>query len=144
MDPEYQTSSSDASKKSREDKLKVFGKNLNEYFTASWRFLATIFSITVIIVFLRSFSDFPSSIQSLLSLGGVVLIGLAGWSVVRNHGFNLKQAVFVGLLLSFGTHWSVPIFHRAGEVLYFILINSIIFSIATVFGGWLANKFKNY
>ena len=135
------TSSSDASK-NKEDKLKVMSKTLNEYFTASWRFLATIFIITVIIVFLRLFSDFPSSIQSLLSLGGVVFVGLAGWSAVRNHGFNLKQAVFVGLLLSFGTHWSVPIFHRAWEVLNFILINSIIFSIVAVFGGWLANKFK--
>jgi len=48
----------------------------------------------------------------------------------------------MGLLLSFGTHWPVPIFHRAEEVLYFILINSIIFSIVAVFGGWLANKFK--
>lgn len=124
--------------------MKAMSKTLNKYFAASWRFLATIFMITVIIVFLRLFSDFPSSIQSLLTLGGVVFIGLAGWSVVRNHGFNLKQAAFMGLLLSFGTHWSVPIFHRAGEVLYFILINSIIFSIATVFGGWLANKFKNY
>jgi hypothetical protein len=119
-------------------------KTLNKYFTASWRFLATIFMITVIIVFLRLFSDFPSSIQSLLTLGGVVFIGLAGWSVVRNHGFNLKQAMFVGFLLSFGTHWSVPIFHRAEEVFYFILINSIIFSIAAVFGGLLANKFKKY
>ncbi|MGB3860755.1 MAG: hypothetical protein WA915_01635 [Candidatus Aminicenantaceae bacterium] len=104
--------------------------------------MATIFIITVIIVFLRLFSDFPSSIQSLLSFSGVVFIGLAGWSVVRNHGFNLKQAVFVGLLLSFGTHWSVPIFHRAGEVLYIILINTIIFSAVAVFGGWLANKLK--
>jgi len=138
----YQISSSDASKKSKGDKLKIVSKTLNEHFTASWKFLATIFIITVIIVFLRLFSDFPSSIQSLLSLGGVVFIGLAGWSVVRNHGFNLRQAIFVGLLLSFGTHWSVPIFHRAGEVLYFILINSIIFSIVAVFGGWLANKFK--
>jgi hypothetical protein len=138
----YQISSSDASKKSKGDKLKIVSKTLNEYFTASWKFLATIFIITVIIVLLRLFSDFPSSIQSLLSLGGVVFIGLAGWSVVRNQGFNLRQAVFVGFLLSFGTHWSVPIFHRAGEELYFILINSIIFSFAAVFGGWLANKLK--
>jgi len=98
--------------------------------------------ITVIIVFLRLFSDFQSSIQYLLTLGGVVFIGLAGWSVVRNHGFNLILVAFMGLLLSFGTHWPVPIFHRAEEVLYFILINSIIFSIVAVFGGWLANKFK--
>ena len=91
---------------------------------------------------LRLFSNFPSSIQSLLTLGGVVFIGFAGWTAVGNYGFNLKQAVLVGLLLSFGTHWSVPIFHKAWEVLYFILINSIIFSIAAVFGGWLAKMFK--
>jgi hypothetical protein len=131
------------SKRSKEDRLKVMSKTLNEYFTASWIFLATIFIITVIVVFLRLVSNFPSSIQALLTVGGVVFVGLAGWSVVRNHGFNLKQAAFVGLLVSFGTHWSLPIFHRVGEVLYIILINSIIFSIVTVFGGWLAKKLNN-
>lgn len=142
MDPEYQTSSSDTSKKSREDKLKVVGKNLNEYFTASWRFLATIFIITVTIVFLRLFSDFPSSIQSLLSLGGVVFISFAGWSVVRNHGFNLRQAVFVGFLLSFGTHWSLPIFHNVQEVIFLLFINTVIFSVIAIFGAWLATNLK--
>ncbi len=122
--------------------MKIMSKTLSEYFAASWRFLTLIFIIAVIIVFLRLVSDFPASIRSLLTLGGVVFIGWAGWSVVRNHGFNLKQTLFVGLLLSFGTHWSVPIFHRAGEGLYFILINSIIFSNLAVFGGWLAKTFK--
>ncbi|NIM58138.1 MAG: hypothetical protein GTO16_04235 [Candidatus Aminicenantes bacterium] len=120
------------------------GKTLNEYFIASWRFLATIFVIAVIIVLLRLFSKFPSIIQYLLTFGGVFFVAFAGWSIVRNYGFNLKQVVLVGLLLSFGSHWSVPIFHRAWEVLYFILINSIILSIAAVFGGWLLKKFKKY
>lgn len=142
VDPEYQTSSSDASKKSKEDKLKVIGKTLNEYFTASCRFLITIFIITVIIVFLRLFSDFSSSIQSLLSLGGVVFIGLAGWSVMRNHGFNLRQAAFVGFLLSFGTHWSLPIFHNVQEIFFLLLINTAIFSVIAIFGAWLATNLK--
>lgn len=137
------TSSSGESKKNKEDKLKVMSKTLNEYFKVSWKFLATIFLITIAIVLLRLFTNFPSSIQSILTLGGVVFIGFAGWSVVRNHGFNARQVVLVGLLLSVGSHWSVPIFHRAGEVLYFILINSIIFSIVAVFGGCLAKKLNN-
>jgi len=117
-------------------------RTLNEYFAASWKFFVTIFIIMVIIVLLRLISDFPASIQSFLSVGGVVFIGLAGFTVVRNHGFNLKQAGFVGLLLSFSTHWSTLIFHKAGEMLYIILINSIIFFIVAVFGGWLAKKPK--
>ncbi len=137
------TSSSGESKKNKEDKLKVMSKNLNEYFKATWKFLVTIFLITMVIVLLRLLTSFPSSIQSILTLGGVVFIGFAGWSVVRNLGFNLKQVLLVGLLLSVGSHWSLPIFHPAGEVLYLILINSIIFSIIAVIGGWLAKKLKN-
>lgn len=119
------------------------GKTLNEHIAASWRLLATISIITAIIVILRLISDLPSKIQPLLVLGGVVFVGLAGWSVVRNHGFNYKQAAFVGFLLSIGTNWSVPIFHRGGEVLYLLVINSTVFCVIAVVGGWLANRFTS-
>ncbi len=123
--------------------MKVMSKNINEYFKASWKFLVTIFLITMVVVLLRLFTNIPSSIQSIFTLGGVVFIGFAGWSVVKNHGFKVKQVFLVGLLLSVGSHWSLPIFHGAGEVLYLILANSIIFSIVAVFGGWLAKKLNN-
>lgn len=136
-------SSSDESKKSKENKLKIMSKTLTEYFKASWKFLVTIFIIAAIIVFLRLVSELPPGLQFLFAIVGLIFIGFAGWSAIRNHGFNLKQVVFVGLLLSFGSHWTVPIFHRAGEILYFILINSFVFSIVTVLGGWLTQKLIN-
>ncbi len=122
--------------------MKILGKPLNEYFKVSWKFLAIIFLIAMVIVFLRLSSNIPASIQSLLTLGGIAFIGFAGWSIGKNHEFNLKHVFFVGILLSFGSHWSVPIFHRAEEMLYIILINTIIFFTVTVFGGWLAKKLK--
>lgn len=123
--------------------MKVVGKTLNEHIASSWRLLAAISIITAIIVVLRLISNFPSRIQSVLVLGGVVFVGLAGWSVVRKHGFNLKQAAFVGFLLSFGTNWSVPIFHRGGEVPFLVIINSTIFCVIAAVGGWLAKRFKS-
>lgn len=122
--------------------MKVMGKTLKQYFRASWKFLAVIFIIMAIIVAIRLSFDFASGIQTLLTLFGVILIGWAGWSAVKGHGFNLKQAGIVGILLSFGTHWALPIFHSMLEVIFLILINTIIYSVIAVFGGWLVKKFK--
>jgi len=107
---------------------------------ASIKFLAIIIILMIIIVVLRLFY-YPPSKQIPLFLGGIVFIW-AGWSVVRYHGFNLKQAGFVGLVLSLGVHWTLPIFHSAWEVLYLILINTIIYCIIVIFGGWLAKIIK--
>lgn len=122
--------------------MHIMSKSLNEYFAAAWKFLTVIFLITMIVVYLRLFSDFPTGIQSILTLGGVVFVGYAGWTAVRIRRFDLKHAAFVGFLSSFGSHWSVPIFHENWEILYIILINSIIFSIVACFGGWVAKKFR--
>lgn len=109
---------------------------------ASKKFLAIIIVLMILIVVLRLSSNFPSNRQAPLAfLGGIVLIW-AGWSVVKNYGFSLKQAGFVGLILSFGVHWTLPIFHSAWEVLYLILINTIIYSVMVISGGWLARKLK--
>ncbi len=120
--------------------MKVFGKTLYEYFMASKKFLAIIIILMIIIVVLRLFY-YPPGNQIPLFLGGIVFIW-AGWSVVRYRGFNLKQAGFVGLILSLGVHWTLPIFHSVWEVLYLILINTIIYSIIVIFGGLLAKMFK--
>lgn len=121
--------------------MKVMGKTLYEYFLASKKFLAIIIVLMIIIVVLRLRSYYPAGVQTpLFILGGIVFIW-AGWSVVRYHEFNLKQAGCVGLILSFGIHWTLPIFHHGWEVFYLILINTIIYSVIVIFGGWLA-KFK--
>lgn len=122
--------------------MRFAGKTLTEYFRASKVFLAVIFFLTFIIIVLRLSSDFPSGVQTLLSLIGIVFIGLVGWSVVSRRGFNVKQTGFLGFLLSFGTHWSLPIFHSTREMFFLLVINSVIFSVIAVFGAWLATKLK--
>ncbi len=118
--------------------MKVMSKTLNEYFVVSKNFLALIFIIMIFIVVFRLFSDVPPGIQTLLSFSGVIVFIWAGWSSVKHRGFDLKQVSIVGVLLSLGIHWSLPIFHGPWEVLYLIFINTVLYSIITVFGGWLA------
>jgi hypothetical protein len=118
--------------------MKISGKPLNEYFFVSRNFLAVIFTIMISIVVLRLSPEVPLGIQTFLSLLGGIVFVWAGWSSVRRHGFDLRQVSIVGLLLSLGVHWSLPIFHGAREVLYLIFINSSVYSIMAVFGGWLA------
>jgi len=118
--------------------MKIAGKSLNEYFVVSRNFLAFVFIIMISIVILRLSPDVPPGIQTLLSLLGGIVFVWAGWSSVRLHGFDLKQVSIIGLLLSLGVHWSLPIFHGAREVSYLIFINSFVYSIIAVFGGWLA------
>jgi hypothetical protein len=122
--------------------MKFVGKTLIEYFIALKVFLAVIFFLTFIIVVMRLSSDFPPGVQTLLSLVGVVLIGLAGWSAVSRRGFNVKQTGLVGFLLSFATHWSLPIFHSVREMFFLLLLNSVIFSVIAILGAWLATKLK--
>ena len=123
--------------------MKFFSKTLNEYFAASWKFLSALVAVAAIIVFLRRSSDFPSFSQTLFSIGGFVCMGLAGWSAVRKHSFNLKQALFMGVLLSFGIHWMLPIFHSAVEIIYLLLINTLIYSAIVFCGAWMATILKN-
>ena len=122
--------------------MKFAGKTLTEYFTASKIFLAVIFFLTFIIVVLRLFSDFPSGVQTLFSLVGGAFIGLVGWSAMSRRGFNVKQSGFIGFFISFGTHWSLPIFHSTRDMFFLLLLNSVIFSVIAILGAWLARKLK--
>ena len=122
--------------------MKFVGKTLNEYFVASKKFLAIIFIFQVISVVWRLSYDYAAGIQTLLTPLAVIVIGWAGWATVRDHGFNLKQAGFVGLLLSFVTIWALPIFHSTWDVLFIILVNAILYVVIAAFAGWLAKKFK--
>lgn len=122
--------------------MKVAGKTLTEYFVASKKFLAIIFTFTVISVVWRLFYSYPPEIQTLLGILAVIIAIWAGWTAVRDHGFNLKQAGFVGFLLSLGTQWTLPIFHPPLEALYLFLVNSILLVVIAAFGGLLAKKFS--
>lgn len=107
---------------------------------ASKKFLAIIFIVMVIIVVLRLSHHYPPGIQTPLGLLAVIVIGWAGWAAVKDYGFDLKQTGFVGLLLSFGTHWALLILHSPWEVLYFFLVNSILYAVVAAFGGLVGKE----
>jgi len=104
--------------------------------------LAITFILAVISVAGRLSDYYPSGIQLLLLLLGLVVLGRAGWTAVRYYGFNLIQTGLVGFFLSFGSHWALPIFHTIGELTYLFLVNSVIFVGVTGLGGLLAKKIK--
>ena len=129
--------------KGRRETMKFFGKKLNVYFVVSWKFLVILFVAAAIIGFFRLSSEFTSFIKTLFSIVCFACMGIAGWSAVRNHNFSLKQVIFMGFLLSFGIHWMLPIFHTAVEVMYLLLINTLVYSAIVFCGGLLAKVLKN-
>ena len=118
------------------------GKALNEYLIASKKYLAIIFFLTLITVLLRNFYDYSSIIQTTILLIGLIVLGLAGWATARKFQFTLPQIGFIGFILSFGAHWSLPLFHSIGEVLYLFAINSIINIVIVIASGFLSKKIK--
>lgn len=121
--------------------MTVAGKRLSEYFAVSWKFLVLVFLLALVSVVGRLSGYYPPAMQYLLLLG-LVALGWAGWTSVRIHRFTLVQTGAVGFLVSFGSHWSLPIFHGIGEVLYLFLVNSVIFVVIAVLGGFLARKIR--
>ncbi len=118
--------------------MKIAGKTFSEYLAVSKSFWISLFIIMILMVFIRLSTHVPAWIQTLLSVSGsAVLIG-AGWTSVKRYGFDLRQVAIVALFLSLAVHWSLPIFHSAGEVICLIFINSSIYTIMTIFGGLLA------
>ncbi len=95
-----------------------------------------------IVIFRLSNINIPI-IENLLTLSGVIVIGWAGWTSARNYKFNLKQIGTVGFILSFAAHCALPFFHNIWEVLYLIVVNSIIYAVIAIIAGWFASKFKS-
>ncbi len=122
-------------------KMKIVGKTLNEYFVALKNYLVVIIILGLVRMGELSF-DYPPEIQTLGTILILIVIFLVGWSTVRKHGFNLKQVGIAGFVLSFGVHWTLPFFHIPLEIAYLFLINSILFVVISVLGGWVGEKFK--
>ncbi len=118
--------------------MKVAGKSFNDYLAISKTFWIALFILTGLLVAIRRCANIPVWPQTLLSvLGAFVIIG-AGWMSVKRHGFELRHVAIVALFLSLAVHWSLPIFHSAGEVVYLIFINSFVYIVMAILGGLLA------
>lgn len=118
------------------------GKTLSKYLNASKKYFAIIFILTLITVLLRTLYDYSSIMQIILLLVGLIVLGWAGWTAATKYQFTLPEISFVGFILSFGTHWSLPLFHNIGEVLYLFVINSIINIFIVTASGFLSRKLK--
>ncbi len=116
------------------------GKTLKEYLIVSKVYLAIIFFLTLVTVLLRKLSVYSSIIQVALLLIGLIVLCWAGWTTARKQQFTILQIGFIGFILSFGAHWSLPLFHSVGEVLYLFIINSIINIVIVTAGGLLSRK----
>jgi hypothetical protein len=118
--------------------MKIAGKAFREYLAVSKSFWMALFIIMVLTVLIRRSNDVPGWIQPLLSVSGALVIIGAGWTSVRRHGLELRQVAIVALFLSIAVHWSLPIFHSAGEVAYLIFINSFVYTLMAIIGALLA------
>jgi hypothetical protein len=96
----------------------------------------------LITVLLRKFYVYSSIMQTILLLIGLIVLGWAGWTTARKLQFTIPQIGFIGFILSFGAHWSLPLFHSIGEVLYLFVINSVINVAIVIAGGSLSRKIK--
>ena len=119
----------------------IAGRTPRDYFLASRAFLAAILILSGVNVIGRLTGHF-SVFLGYLQFVGLPLVGWAGWRAIRKHGFNLTQTAIVGFILSFASHWTLPIFHGATEISWLFVVNSIIFVAVVLCGGFLAKKPK--
>lgn len=117
----------------------IAGRTPRDYFLASRVFLAAVLILSVVNVMGR-LTGYLSVFLGYLQFVGFPLIGWAGWRATRKYGFNLKQTAIVGFILSFASHWTLPIFHNVLEILWLFVVNSVIFIAVALCGGFLAKK----
>lgn len=115
----------------------IAGRTPRDYFLASRVYLVVILILSGVNVMGR-LAGYVWVFLGYLQFVGLPLIGWAGWRAIRIHGFNLTQTAIVGFILSFASHWTLPIFHNAAEILWLFVVNSAIFIAVALCGGFLA------
>lgn len=110
----------------------MLGKSLVEYV----RILKYFFLLVLIIGIIQLF--FSNMFFALLKFA---VIFYAGFYVVKNHQFNLKQAAFSGFLLYLIVIWLQPTFSGLSTItLEITLIDFVIAVVAASVGGLIARK----
>jgi hypothetical protein len=120
-----------------------FGVNVKEM-KKYWLFLTAFLGITaiqIISVVTRLWIKDPSAIQNIVVILGLLIAVWAGWITIQKLRLRLWHSALLGVGLSFGTHWALPIFHRGTEIPRLMFINSIIVATMTFIGGCLAIAF---
>lgn len=133
--------------------MKILGKPLKGYLEAIGTPLLLVLLITVAQLPLFLLEFYPRTAVDPVGLLKIVVIGWAGWVVVRRHKFSLKQTAVVGLMLFMATIWilplvlfslpSSPFVLRVVALLIIMILNLIVYALAAIFGGWLAQRVGN-
>jgi len=97
---------------------------------------------TALSVIVRKLGYSFANLQNLMMLPMLIVLGLFGWLLVRRYHSSLALNILLGFVLSFGSHWSLPFFHKGREILQLILANSAIFAFVTFLGGCFAILFR--
>ncbi len=121
----------------------IAGRTLRDYYLASREFLAVVLILSGISVISR-LTGYFSALSQYLLFAALPIIGWAGWHAVRNHKCSVAQTAIVGFVISFGSHWTLLIFHSAGEISSLFVVNSIVFIAVTLCGGVLARMVRNH
>jgi hypothetical protein len=103
-------------------------------------FLVVCLATTISAIARKSGYSFPG-LQNLMILMMLIVLGWFGWLSVRSCDSSLAQNILLGVMLSFGSNWSLPLFHKGREILQLMIANSAIFAFVAFLGGCFAVLF---
>lgn len=103
-------------------------------------FLVVCLATAINVIVRKSGYSFPG-LQNLMISMLIIVLGLFGWLSVRRCNSSLTQNILLGLIISFGSHWSLLLFHKGREILQLIIVNSAIFAFVAFLGGCFAVLF---
>ncbi|NIM49282.1 MAG: hypothetical protein GTN78_19885 [Gemmatimonadales bacterium] len=107
-------------------------------------FLVAVVVMTAVSVFGRASVQYTPAMQNALVVVGALLIATAGWVSVSRFGYELRWAPVIGLVLSFGSHWSLFVVHEFPEIPPLVLVNSAIFAAVASLGGAAAVVYRKF
>jgi len=117
--------------------------NKIKYIKLTAMFLFLIFILAAVNALLRKLGySFPGLQNSMLIILFIIL-GLFGWLLRRRYNSSIIRIFFLGMILSLGSHWTLPLFHKGKEIIQLIIINSAIFAFVTFLGGILSIVMKS-
>ena len=121
--------------------MKSREKNAAKRIRLTMIFFLVVCLATAISVIVRKSGYSFAGLQNLMMLLMLIVLGLFGWLLVRRFHSSLAQNILLGAILSLGSHWSLPFFHKGREILQLIMANSAIFALVTFLGGCFAVLF---
>jgi len=104
-------------------------------------FFLVVCLATAISVIVRKSGYSVAGSQNLMMLLMIMALGLFGWLLAERCHSNLAQNIWLGFVLSIGSHWSLAFFHKWREALPLLIANSAIFAFVTFLGGSFAVLF---